>query len=83
MTKGEALEIVYNGDLYDRKGYVDARGYEALAELDGVRLVAIESLTEGWVNKEKLIAKLKHLEQFNAAIPKWVYKVIEHEIADE
>ena len=31
----------------------------------------------------ELIAKLKHLEQFNSDVPAWVYKVIEHEIAAE
>ena len=32
---------------------------------------------DGQVDKAKLIAKLRHLEQFNAAVPEWVYKVIE------
>lgn len=50
MTKEEALDMLYEGDLYDAFGYVTADGYEALAALDGV--VLQERKTGKWVKDE-------------------------------
>ena len=38
MTKEKALDMLYEGDLYDAFGYVTADGYAALSALDGVVL---------------------------------------------
>lgn len=49
MTKQEALDMLYEGDLYDAFGYVTADGYAALAALDGV--VLQERKTGKWINE--------------------------------
>lgn len=48
MTKEKALDMLYEGDLYDAFGYVTADGYAALAALDGV--VLQERKTGKWVH---------------------------------
>lgn len=47
MTKQEALDLLYEGDLYDAFGYVTADGYAALVKLEGV--VLQERKTGKWV----------------------------------
>lgn len=48
MTKENALDMLFEGDLYDAFGYVTAEGYEALAALDGV--VLQERKTGKWID---------------------------------
>lgn len=38
MTIELALEMLYNGDLYDQKGYLTEEGYRALGVLENVNL---------------------------------------------
>ena len=52
MTKEEALNMLYEGDLYDAFGYVTAYGYKALEALDGV--VLQERKTGKWIEKNEM-----------------------------
>lgn len=38
MTVQDALRKLFNGELYDRKGYLSAEGYAVLERLEGVCL---------------------------------------------
>lgn len=39
MTVSEAIKAIQSGNIYDDKGFLNARGYEALSALEGADVV--------------------------------------------
>ena len=61
MTKEIALDMLFEGDLYDAFGYVTADGYAALAALDGVALQ--ERKTGRWMRRHSKMWECSECER--------------------
>jgi len=48
----EAIKTITSGDIYDRKGYLNEKGYEALQELEGLDLFWVCDPSIKLVNKK-------------------------------
>ncbi len=48
----EAIKTITSGDIYDRKGYLNEKGYKALQELEGLDLFWVCDPSIKLVNKK-------------------------------
>lgn len=49
----EAIKTITSGDIYDRKGYLNEKGYKALETLEGLDLFWVCDTSIKLVNKKK------------------------------
>lgn len=55
----EAIKTITSGDIYDRKGYLNEKGYKALEELEGLDLFWVCDPSIKLVNKEGIYRSRK------------------------